>query len=84
MFRRFSINYVLLSIFLDATLTALALHLAVSLRPHLPPLPYLVEIPPTALLNIQPSHYLILPLLWIIIFLLNSVYDPKHNYRIVD
>ena len=84
MFRRFSINYVLLSILLDLFLTAFALRVAVFLRPNLPPLPFLVEIPRTNLLDTQPSHYLIVAVLWVFVFLLSSVYDPKRNYRVVD
>lgn len=83
-FRRFSINYVLLSISLDLLLTALALHLAVLIRPTLPPLPFLVQVTDPVYLTIQPIHYLIVSVLWVFVFLLSSVYDPKRNYRVVD
>ncbi|MCA9981015.1 MAG: sugar transferase [Anaerolineales bacterium] len=84
MFRRFSVNYALLSILLDATFTALALRIAVFVRPHLPPLPFVVEVPNVNVLNISLAHYLLIPAVWVFIFLLTSVYDPKRNYRIVD
>lgn len=84
MFRRFSVNYALLSIALDAILTALALHTAVLMRPSLPPLPLLVDVPDITILNIHPYHYLIVAIIWVTVFLINSVYDPKRNYRVVD
>jgi exopolysaccharide biosynthesis polyprenyl glycosylphosphotransferase len=84
MLRRFSINYVLLSIALDVLLTAVALHTAVFLRPNLPHLPYLIPVPDPNYLQIQPIHYLLVTLIWVSTFLLTSVYDPQRNYRIVD
>ncbi len=81
MFRRFGVNFAVLSIVLDACLTTLAFIFATSLRPYLTNLPLLVEVSafssPTIL-------FFIVPLLWVLVFLFASVYDPKRIYKIVD
>lgn len=81
MLRRFSINFALFSLFLDITLTLTALRLAEVVRPHLPPLPYMV---PLAQIDLTPSLYLIVLFIWGIMFPLTSVYDPKRAYRVTD
>lgn len=81
MLRRFSVNFAVFSIAMDAGLTLLALELAVWLRPYLPTFPFLV---PVTGYTIPPLIYLIVPLLWIIVFLVASVYDPRRNYKVTD
>jgi len=44
MFRRFGVNFAVLSILLDAGLTLLAFLFAISLRPQLPNLPFSVHL----------------------------------------
>ena len=81
MFRRFSANFAVLSIFLDCFLVAGALCLAVVLREPFNGLPFVIDIP-------QPSLpweiYAVFPLLWVAILLLFSVYDGRKNLRVVD
>ena len=81
MLRRFSVNYAALTMVLDMGVTLLALTLAVSLRPHLPRVPLLV---PLFEITLPTWIYVVIPLLWFLAFLIASVYDPKHTYRLVD
>ena len=82
MLRRFSSNFAVFSIFLDAILIDFALGLAAILRVPLntlsfvEPLPYPVRLP--AIL------FAIFPVLWIGVLLLFSVYDGRQNLRWVD
>lgn len=76
-----SVNYALFLILSDITLTCLALFIAASLRPGLSELPWLTLLP---LLEIPSSLYLVVPLLQTFIFLLTSIYDPKHTFRLAD
>lgn len=77
MLRRFSVNFALLSMSLDMLLTLIALKLAVFA-------PAWFDFPPEAETNLFWFHYLAIPLLWAITFLLASVYDPKNLYKAVD
>jgi exopolysaccharide biosynthesis polyprenyl glycosylphosphotransferase len=82
MFRRFSINFALLSIFIDSIIVALALTAATVLRPILNSLPLAEDVT-----SILPIPYILYPLFviaWIGIFLLTSVYDGRRNIYIVD
>ena len=81
MLRRFSVNFAIFSMLMDATLTFLALHLAVLIRPFLPAFPYLV---PVEQINLSQTLYIIVPAVWVLTFLLSSVYDPKRIYKITD
>ncbi|MDX1415563.1 MAG: sugar transferase [Candidatus Promineifilaceae bacterium] len=81
MLRRFSVNYAVLTMALDTGVTFLALSLAASLRPHLPRVPLLV---PLAEIVLPTWIYILVPLIWFLAFLVASVYDPKHTYRLVD
>lgn len=82
MFRRFSVNFALFSIGLDALLLTLALTLAVRLRPQLNILPFAQFIP--APIPVPWFFFLIFPLVWIGICLLFSVYDGRRNLRFVN
>ena len=82
MFRRFSTNFALLSILLDAICVDLALFAANRSRPFLSGLPGTAEIQqPT---GIPPILFLIFPIIWIAVLLLFSVYDGRKNLRITD
>ena len=81
MLRRFSINFAIFSMAMDAILTFLALHLAVLVRPFLPAFPYLV---PVNQITLSQTLYIIVPAVWVLTFLLSSVYDPKRIYKITD
>ncbi len=82
MLRRFSVDFVIFSMTLDAALTAAALHGAVLLRPQLPAsLPGLQHLPAVRL----PAYlYLIAPSLWVLLLLGVSAYDPRRIYRAAD
>jgi exopolysaccharide biosynthesis polyprenyl glycosylphosphotransferase len=82
MFRRFSANFAVFSIFLDVILIDFALGLAAILRTPLnalsfvEPIPYPVRLPAVL--------FAIFPILWIGVLLLFSVYDGRQNLRWVD
>ena len=65
----------------DAVLTFLALHIAVAIRPFLPQFPYLV---PVDQIVLSQALYILIPAVWVMTFLLSSVYDPKRIYKITD
>ncbi len=83
MLRRFSVNFAIFSMVIDIFITYLTFSFAIQLRPNLPSLPFLI---PATLqeLNISPLLYGIVPILWVITFLMASVYDPKRIYKITD
>jgi len=82
MFRRFSTNFALSSIAIDALLAALGLFLAAWLRPAFNPLQAVSDLPEPVV--IPPELYFIFPVVWILINLLFSVYDGRRNLRVVD
>ena len=81
MLRRFSVNYAVFSLLLDGVLTLLALVIAVTLRPNFPQVPFLVPVPS---ITLPTWIYVTVPILWILVFVVSSVYDPKGTYRLVD
>lgn len=82
MFRRFSINFALLSITLDLASVAVMLLMAMLLRPWLGTLPLIREFPYPDPVPIP--LYIIFPVLWVMILLILSVYDGRKNLRVVD
>lgn len=80
MLQRFSVNFIILSMFLDASLTALSLKIAVALRPYLPS--FLPLLQPLAAYEVEVPIvlYVVFPLIWSGIFLLTGVYEPRHIY----
>jgi exopolysaccharide biosynthesis polyprenyl glycosylphosphotransferase len=82
MFRRFSTNFALLSMLLDALTVTLALFFANVIRPDLSELPGAANIQqPTVIPLIL---YLIFPFIWVSVLLLFSVYDGRKNLRAAD
>src|SRR3990172_7916651 len=81
MFRRFSANFAVLSIFLDMLLVDAALLSAVILRLPLNVLPFVQKLP---VVNLPWVLYLVFPLMWIGVLLLFSVYDGRKNLRVSD
>ena len=81
MFRRHTVNYAILSLALDASLTLLAWLAAEALRLAPPSLPFLQVYEPP---NLPWFFYPLLPLLWIAVFLLLSVYDPRRASTAAD
>lgn len=85
MIRRFSVNFALFSIFVDAAIIASMLWLMAYARPALSNvegLPFVQEIAQPVLL--PPILYIAFPVVWVIIMLFLSVYDGRRNLRIVD
>lgn len=82
MFRRFSVDFAIFSMALDAALTLAALHGAVLLRPELPP--FLPGLQPLSIIRLPVHLYLIAPLLWVLVLLVVSAYDPRQIYRAAD
>lgn len=81
MLRRFSVNFAILSMAIDAIFTFLALHLAVMIRPSLPAFPFLV---PVNAITLPEILGIIVPAVWVLTFLFSSVYDPKRIYKVTD
>ncbi len=82
MFRRFSANFALFSIAMDAALVALALLLSTLLRPVLSALPFVEPI--SGPISIPSELYLVFPIVWVAVLLLFSVYDGRRNLRVVN
>jgi exopolysaccharide biosynthesis polyprenyl glycosylphosphotransferase len=80
MFKRGSIRFGLISMMLDVGLTLLALQTAVTIRPSLSTLPFLV---PVDSITIDPVIYLIVPIVWLTSFFLVSLYDPRRSQRLI-
>lgn len=82
MLRRFSLNFAVFSIFLDAISVVLALWVSASIRPSLNNLAFIEPTIPPLYLPI--TLYLLFPLTWLIIYLTLSIYDGKKYLRVVD
>ncbi len=80
--RRFSVNFAIFSLFLDAGFTLIALAIAVKVRPNLPAVPFLRPTEPV--IDLPLLLYALVPLLYVSVFLASSLYDPKRTYRLVD
>lgn len=82
MLRRFGVDFAIFSMFLDGGLTAAALHGASLLRPELPH--FLPRLHPLDTVHLPAHLYLIAPLLWVLVLLVVSAYDPRQIYRAAD
>lgn len=82
MTRRFSINFAILSMILDAVTIAFSLWLSTLIRPILDVLPFVKPMQSPA--PIPPALYWIFPLVWVLIYLIISLYDGKKHVRVVD
>ncbi len=82
MLRRFSINYAIFSMLLDALWVVIGLEAAVFLRPFLNGLPFVEPIPEQ--INLPPSIYISFPLVWVGILSAFAVYDGRKYLRVVD
>lgn len=82
MLRRFSIDFTLFSISLDAILIAGSLAIATYIRPLFNRIPFVVDIPepiPTPW-----PLYIAFPAMWGLILSLVSIYDSRRNIRLVN
>lgn len=82
MLRRFSVNFALFSMIIDALIVTLALYLSAILRPLLSGLPFVV--PLGAPVPIPVALYLLFPLCWVFILTSFALYDGKKHIRAVD
>jgi exopolysaccharide biosynthesis polyprenyl glycosylphosphotransferase len=82
MFRRFSIDFALFSIVLDAGLIASSLILASYLRPALNVLPFAKDL--FGVQSLPLPLYPFFPVLWISCLLIFSVYNPSRNLHFGD
>jgi len=82
MFRRFSVNFALLSMLLDALAVGCALYGAAYLRPYLSFLPFAANYP-----QFLPLPWITYPLFaveWVAILILFAVYDGRRNLHWLD
>ena len=82
MFRRFSINFALMSIVLDALIVILALYFANAIRPELNQYPIFRDVDPDIIIPL--ILYIIFPAIWVAILLLLAVYDGRKNLRVTN
>lgn len=82
MLRRFSVNYAIFLIGIDAILVTTALLLSTLLRPQLSALPFAATF--RRPIPIPEILYLVFPIVWVAIQSLFSLYDGRRNLRIVD
>jgi len=82
MLRRFSVDFTIFAIVLDAVLISLSLAIATHFRPALSSLPFVARIPPS--LETPFVLFPIFSLLWVIVLLLFSVYDRRRNLHVGD
>lgn len=78
MFRRFSANFAIISIFLDFIVVDAALLGSAMVRAPLNMLPFLKTVKPVELPAIL---YILFPLMWVGVLLLFSVYDGRKNLK---
>src|SRR5688572_32597233 len=82
MLRRFSVNFALFSMLLDAVSTALGLLLSATLRPLLNSISIIKQVNEPAL--VPTALYLLFPVIWVIIFASLSIYDGRKFLRAAD
>ena len=82
MLRRFSVNFALLSMLLDALSTASGLFLAGTLRPLLNSVSMIKNVDELAL--VPAALYLLFPVVWVVIFASVSIYDGRKFLRAAD
>jgi exopolysaccharide biosynthesis polyprenyl glycosylphosphotransferase len=81
MFRRFSLNFSIFSMTLDAFLVPISLAFATLVRPALSNLPFAMELP---YVSTPLTLYFFFGPVWVWVFLLLSVYDGRRNFRVID
>ncbi|NPV55516.1 MAG: sugar transferase [Anaerolineae bacterium] len=82
MLRRFSTNFALFSMVLDGLMVALTLYVSSYLRVEMNELPIVREV--SEPVRLPWLLYLIIPALWVGIFLVFSVYDGRRNLKVAD
>jgi exopolysaccharide biosynthesis polyprenyl glycosylphosphotransferase len=82
LFRRFSTNFALLSMTLDAVWVILSLVIADHIRPELSSLPFAKAFHPA--IHLPLIIYPFSVTIWVSVFLSLSVYDGRRNFRVTD
>ena len=82
MLRRFSINFAIFSMVLDAFLVVTGLGTAVLFRPLLDGIPFIKTIPEQ--IDIPTGIYIIFPLVWVGILSAFAIYDGRKYMRVAD
>jgi exopolysaccharide biosynthesis polyprenyl glycosylphosphotransferase len=82
MLRRFSIDFALFSIGLDACLTLWNIFFAILLRPSLNPIPFIKEMP--ILQEFPVFLFFVFPITWVFCFFLSAVYNPNRNSQLEE
>ncbi len=82
MLRRFSINFAILSMLLDALCVAVSLQVATLLRPFFPHFPFIQ--PLTDVITLPASLYVVFPLIWVSLLSAYAIYDGRKYFRVVD
>lgn len=82
MLRRFSVNFALFSMLIDALVVMTSLRLAAWIRVWMNFLPGIERINPP--ISIPGSLYILFPLICLLVFLAMSIYDGKKYLRVVD
>jgi exopolysaccharide biosynthesis polyprenyl glycosylphosphotransferase len=82
MFRRFSINFALLSMAIDALVVAGALKLALAFRVYLDEFHLLRPLSPYV--SLPTVLYFVFPLVWVVLLGAFSIYDGKKKFKVID
>jgi exopolysaccharide biosynthesis polyprenyl glycosylphosphotransferase len=82
MLRRFSVNFALFSMTLDAILISASLYAAIHIRPFLSTFPLAADI--NQPMQVPKLLYPLFSAIWVGILLLLSIYDSRRNLRAVD
>ena len=82
MLRRFSINFAIFSMIMDAILVVIGLQMAVLARPYLDAIPIIKTIPEPV--SLPAGLYIIFPLVWVGILAAFAIYDGRKYLRVVD
>lgn len=83
MLRRFSVDFAIFSMLMDAGLVMLGLRLAVVLRPSMDEW-FTFARPLPSIPQIEPLLYPVFALVWVLMLLLFAVYDGRRHFRVVD
>ena len=82
MLRRFSVNFAIYSMVLDALCVVIGLKVAVLIRPLLDGVPFILFVPEN--IKLPNGLYIIFPLVWIGILSALAIYDGRKYLRAVD
>lgn len=82
MLRRFSVNFAILSIFLDILVISICLRIAVQMRAVINSWSFVLDIP--GQVQIPGILYFLFPITYLIIFLAFAIYDGRRYLRVAD